>query len=132
MIRPTTRAVLVFVCGIPFSLLVVIYDSSLWALSLDYAALALVTIGLDALLAFPPRQLNVHVAMPDKLYIGERGSISLTIAAARFRRATRFELIARGQRGDIEPAEIVSGDLATGQQPKSRCRRATTPRPCAR
>lgn len=114
MIRPTIRAVLVFVFGIPLSLFVVIYDSSLWALSLDYAALAIVTIGLDALLAFPPRQLNALVATPDKLYIGERGAIIVTIATARYRRTTHFELIAE-QRGDIEPAEVVAGELSVGQ-----------------
>jgi uncharacterized protein (DUF58 family) len=115
MIRPTARAVLIFVCGIPLSLLVVIYDPSLWMLSLDYAALALVTIGMDALLALSPRLLDMRVTSPDRLYIGERGSISVTLVAPRYRRPVRFELIAQ-VRGDIEPPEIVAGELATGQQ----------------
>lgn len=113
MIRPTARAVLIFVCGIPLSLLVVIYDSSLWPLSLNYAALVLVTIGLDALLAFPPRQLNVRITAPDRLYIGEHGTITVNIAAARFRRTTRFQAVAE-QRGDVDPAEIAAGELAAG------------------
>jgi uncharacterized protein (DUF58 family) len=114
MIRPTARAVVIFVCGIPFSLFVVIYDSSLWMLSLDFAALVLVTVGMDAALAFPPRQLNVKIATPDHLYIGERGSITATIAAARYRRVARFELLAE-LNGDAEPAQIVVGELAPGQ-----------------
>jgi uncharacterized protein (DUF58 family) len=114
MIRPTARAVLIFVCGIPLSLLVVIYDSSLWMLSLDYAALVLVTIGMDTLLAFSPRLLEMWAATPDRLYIGERGSISVTIGAKRYRRPIRFELIA-DVRGDIEPPEIVSGEVPAGQ-----------------
>jgi uncharacterized protein (DUF58 family) len=114
MIRPTLRAVLVFVCGIPLSLFVVIYDSSLWMFSLDYAALVLFTIGIDALLAFQPRQLNVKVTTPDRLYIGEHGAISVIIAATRYRFITLFELIAE-QRGYLDPPQIVTGNLAPGQ-----------------
>ncbi|HWP26338.1 MAG TPA: DUF58 domain-containing protein [Xanthobacteraceae bacterium] len=110
MIRPTSRAVLIFVGGIPLSLLVVIYDSSLWLLSLDYAALALLTVGFDALLAFRPGQLNLHIAAPDHLYIGERGAIAVTIVAAPYRRSVRFELIAE-QRGHADRAEIVTAEL---------------------
>jgi uncharacterized protein (DUF58 family) len=113
MIRPSARAVLIFAGAIPLSLLVVIYDSSLWMLSLDYAALVLITIGMDALLAFSPRRLNVQIAAPDKLYIGERGSILVTIAASRNRRALRFELIAE-LRGNVEPPELVAGELPVG------------------
>ena len=113
MIRPTTRAVLIFVCGIPLSLLVVVYDSSLWILSLNYAALVLVTIGFDAPIAFPPRQLKTRVTAPERLYIGERGAIQVHIAAAG-RRGARFELIAE-QRGEVDPPEIVSAELTGGQ-----------------
>jgi uncharacterized protein (DUF58 family) len=114
MIRPTARAVLIFVCGIPLSLLVVVYDSGLWMLSLDYAAIVLVTIGLDALLGFPPRQLQVRVTMPEHLYIGERGSIQVALSAASNRRTARFESIA-DQRGHVDPPEIVAGELAAGR-----------------
>ena len=115
MIRPTARAVLIFVCGIPFSLFVVIYDSSLWMLSLDYAALVLVTIGMDALLALSPRSLDTRIVTPDRLYIGERGSISAALSAPHYRRSVRVELIAE-VRGDIEPPEIVAGEFSAGQQ----------------
>jgi uncharacterized protein (DUF58 family) len=113
MIRPTGRAVLIFVAGIPLALFVVIYDTSLWPLSFNYAVLVLLAVGTDALLAFPSRLLNVKVAVPDRLYIGERGALTLTIAATRWRRATTFEAIAE-QRGEIEPAEIIAGDLPVG------------------
>ena len=114
MIRPTARAVVIFVCGVPLSLFVAIYDSSLWMLSFDYAALVLVTVGMDAVLAFRPRQLKARITTPDHLYIGERGAITVTIAASTYRRATRFELIAE-LHGDAEPTEIVSGELAPTQ-----------------
>jgi uncharacterized protein (DUF58 family) len=73
----------------------------------------LIVIASDLALAFPPRLLNVKVATPDRLYIGERGATTITIPAAGFRRATRFEAIAE-QRGAIEPSEVVAGELLAG------------------
>ena len=115
MIRPTLRAVLVFAAGIPLALFVVIYDSNLWPLSFNLAALVLVTIGIDALLALPPRRLDIRVVTPDLLYIGERGSIAVTAKAQGYRRTTRLELIAE-LRGNVEPAEIARGELTPGQE----------------
>jgi len=104
---------MIFVGGIPLALFVVIYDPSLWALSFNYGALVLLAAGTDVLLAFPPRLLSVKIAVPERLYIGERGAIAATIAATRWRRATHFELIAE-QRGEVEPAQIVAGELPVG------------------
>ena len=117
MIRPTGRAVLIFAGGIPLALFVVIYDPSLWVLSFNYGLLVALAAVTDVLLAFPPRLLNVKIVTPDKLYIGERGAVTVMIAATRWRRTTRFELIAE-QRGEVEPAEIVAGDLPVGQEAK--------------
>src|SRR5262249_739497 len=114
MTRPTGRAVVVFAAGIPVALLVVILAPDLWWVALDYGALALVGIATDALLGFPPRVLNAKVALPDHLYIGERGSIGLTIAATRYRRPVSFDALAE-QRGDLEAAEIISVELTPGQ-----------------
>jgi uncharacterized protein (DUF58 family) len=113
MIRPTLRAVLIFAAGIPLALFIVIYDPALWPLSFNYGLLALLAIVSDLALALPPRLLNVKVAVPDRLYIGERGATTVSIAAGNFRRATRFEAIAE-QRGDVEPSDIVTGELARG------------------
>ena len=109
MIRPTSRAVLIFASGIPLALFVVSYDPGLWLLSFNYGPLVLLVTGSDVLLAFPPRLLDIKIATPDKVYIGERGAITATIASTRWRRSTRFELIAE-QRGEVEPAEIVAGE----------------------
>jgi uncharacterized protein (DUF58 family) len=113
MIRPTARAVLIFVGGIPLALFVVIYEPSLWVMSFNYGVLVLLAAGTDVLLAFPPRLLDLKIAVPGTLYIGERGTITATIGATHWRRATRFELIAE-QHGEVEPAEIVAGELPVG------------------
>src|SRR5262249_54164933 len=127
MIRPTIRTVLIFVGGIPLALLVVIYEPSWWVLSFNYGALVLLAAGTDALLAFPPRELNVKVSAPDRLHIGERGTVAVTIAPAsgrdqpgRGRRlgwgrwTTSFELIAE-QQGEVEPPELAAAELAAGK-----------------
>src|SRR6202140_1647906 len=113
MIRPTARAVVLFAGGIPLALLVVIVEPGWWGLTFDYGALALVVIATDALLAFPPRLLYAKVSLPDHLYIGEHGSIGLTIAVTRYQRTVRFDALAE-QRGDLEGAEIVPVELAQG------------------
>jgi uncharacterized protein (DUF58 family) len=113
MIRPTSRAVLLYASGIPLALFVVIYEPSFWVLSFNYGLLVLLVTGTDVLLAFPPRLLEVKIVVPDKVYIGERGATTAIIGATRWRRTTHFELMAE-QRGDVEPAEIVSGDLPIG------------------
>jgi uncharacterized protein (DUF58 family) len=115
MIRPTLRAVLIFAVGIPLALLIVIFDPTLWPLSFNFGVLVLIVTATDAGLAFPPRLLNAKIATPDRLYIGERGAIAITIPAAGFRRTARFEAIAE-QHGDIDPAEVIAGELAPGAE----------------
>jgi uncharacterized protein (DUF58 family) len=115
MIRPTGRTVLIFVAGIPLALLIVIYDPSVWVLSFNYGVLVLLAAVTDLMLAFPPRLLNVRISVPDKLYIGEHGAITATILPTPWRRTTGFELIAE-QRGEVKPAEIVSGELLVGHE----------------
>src|SRR3984893_16723597 len=132
MIRPTARMVLIFVGGIPLALFVVIYDPALWPLSFNYGVLVILAAAGDFMLALQPRALAVRIATPDRvaiggrgghtapptpprLAIGERGAITATLTAPGYRRSVRFELIAE-QRGEVEAAEIVRGELAAGQE----------------
>jgi uncharacterized protein (DUF58 family) len=115
MIRPTARMVLIFVAGIPLTLFVVIYDPALWPLSFNYGVLVVLAAASDFMLALPSRALTVRIATPDRLSIGEGGAIVATLAAAGHRRSVRFELIAE-QRGEVEAAEIVAGELLPGQE----------------
>src|SRR5262249_59499428 len=112
--RPTGRAVLIFACGIPLALLVVVYDSSLWALSFNYGLLTLLVIGTDALLVLSPRQLQVVITVPDRLYIGESGSIGVTLRAAG-RWATRLAALSE-QEGEAEPARLVLAQGPPGRE----------------
>jgi uncharacterized protein (DUF58 family) len=119
MVRPTPRAVLIFAGGIPLALFVVIFSPGLWVLSFNYALLVVLAAGLDLALAVPPRLLDVTVSTPDRLYIGERGAVTVMLAQRRARldrRATPIELVGE-QRGEVEAPEVVAGELpASGQQ----------------
>jgi uncharacterized protein (DUF58 family) len=115
MIRPTARMVLIFVGGIPLALFVVIYDPALWPLSFNYGVLVIVAAASDFMLALQPRALAVKIATPDRLSIGEGGTVTATLTAPAYRRTVRFELIAE-QRGEVEAAEIVRGTLPAGQE----------------
>lgn len=110
MIRPTPRAVLLFVGGIPLTLIAVIYNPNLWPVSISYSVLVLLIAASDLILALQPRALDIQVTTPDKLHIGERGSIVAEIATPRYRRPVRFELLAE-QRGEIERSDIVVTQL---------------------
>jgi uncharacterized protein (DUF58 family) len=113
MIAPTPRAVLVFALGVPIALLAVVVDPGLWALSVSYGFLVLAAIATDALLAVPRRALAVEVAAPDRIHIGESGTLAVTIGATRRLRATRFTVLPE-QRGPLDPARPGGIDLPAG------------------
>jgi uncharacterized protein (DUF58 family) len=115
MIRPTRRAVLIFAVGAPLALIMVIAEPALWPFSFDYGVVALLAIATDAALALPRRRLRVAVTTPERVYIGETGSVAVVLAAPNYQRSARIELLAE-QRGDLEPAAIVAADLASGQE----------------
>jgi uncharacterized protein (DUF58 family) len=115
MIRPTGRMVLIFVAGIPLALFVVIYDPAYWPLSFNYAVLVILAAVTDLMLAPLPRALAVRIVTPDRLSIGERGAITATLRAPGYRRIVRIELIAE-HGGEVEPAEIVRGEVPAGQE----------------
>jgi uncharacterized protein (DUF58 family) len=110
MIRPTLRAILIFAGGVPVALFIVVYNPGLWALSFDYALLALLAGLSDFVLACPWRLLGIKIATPDRLYIGEQGATTIAITTGRFRRPVRFEAIAE-QQGDVEPSAVVAGEI---------------------
>jgi uncharacterized protein (DUF58 family) len=110
MTRPTRRTVLIFACGIPLTLLLVSFDSSLWALTFPYGALVLLAATADALLTPPKRLVSVSVSVPERLHVGERGAVTVTITSIAARRTTRFELLC-DLRGDVDPLATATAEL---------------------
>jgi len=115
MIQPTRRAVMVFTLGVPMSILSAVWEPGLWALSIDFGIVVLLALAADLVLAFPLRLLRIRVRAPERLHVGDRGTMTAVIQAAPYRRRARFELLCE-QRGALDPPEIVVAELAPGEQ----------------
>ena len=119
MIKPTPRAVAVFLAGIPLTLLLVIYNPALWEFPLAYGLVVLVAVAGDAAAAFPPRRLVLRVTAPESLQIGETGAITATISRSNVRRTTRFSLLCE-RRPEAEPGEVARCELKSGTDAQAR------------
>jgi uncharacterized protein (DUF58 family) len=113
MIKPTRRAVTVFAAGIPPALFFAIEAPHLWPLSLAYGGAVLAAMAGDALAALPARDLAIDCALPDRLYIGDRGEITGTLAVRAHKRTVRFQVLSE-QTGYLDPPEAVDVLLDAG------------------
>ena len=114
MIKPTRLAVLIFAGSVLIALLIGAIAPGRWVLSVDYAVLVLLVVGSDALLALKPRGLRAEIILPERLYIGEAGAVTVKLAALRQRRRVRIELLA-DQQGELDPPAILPVVLEPGQ-----------------
>lgn len=81
MIRPTRRAILLFACGIPLALVAIASDETLWQLGLYFSILVILAVIADAVLAFPMSAAKPDFNLPDKLYIGDQGTLTIDFPA---------------------------------------------------
>jgi len=93
MIRPAIRGVALFAAVIPLTLLVLAFDPSWWGLTLDAGALALAALFADALLILPMHRLEVAVATPSRLPVGEKGEARVRLRASSARRSLGVEVL---------------------------------------
>lgn len=114
MIRPTRRALLLFACGIPISLIAIALDSELWQLGFYFSLLVLLGLLGDAALALPAAALRPRMSVPDRLQIGEAGEAVAVFPATRYPFPARLEALLE-QTGDAEPQAVA----ALGMAPKS-------------
>jgi uncharacterized protein (DUF58 family) len=103
--RPTLRALIVFLAGIPLSLGAVTVSVRLWTMWLAYLGAALLLLGIDAVLGLPKRRLKIATTLPEQLFIGEPGVARLAITA-RWRRQTTLEILAELD-DDLAPQPAV-------------------------
>jgi uncharacterized protein (DUF58 family) len=111
MIRPTRRALLIFACGLPIALIAIAMDRALWQLGFYFSLLVMLAILADAAFALPSRALAPSVALPDRLYIGERGEAKARIAPTRYPQAVQIEAFLE-QLGDARQQDTALFDLA--------------------
>jgi len=119
MIRPTARAVAIFVAGVPLTLFLVLYSPALWQWSLGYGVIVLLAIAADWAQAFPRRHLQLTIRTPDSLQIGETGAVEVTIANPGQWPATRFELLCE-QRPEADPGGLVHSQFRPGADAQAR------------
>src|SRR5450432_2455289 len=86
--RPTLRTLIVFLAGIPTSLLAVTISARLWTTWVAYLGAAMLLLGVDLLLGLPKRRLKIVPTLPEQLFIGEPGVAKLAITARWRQRAT--------------------------------------------
>ena len=115
MIKPTRRAVLIFAAGIPPALLLAIVAPGLWSLSVLYAAAVVGAMVTDALSALRPRALRARVRLPDRLYIGDPGTVAGMLNSGRHRRAVRLEILPE-QTGYLDPPELARVTVEPGRE----------------
>ena len=93
MIRPRPRAVWLFGLGVPLTFALIIADENLWPLGLAYLGFAIVLCGLDVILATPARSMELAVATPEVFWIGETGSLHLSLRDPRRRQISAIDIV---------------------------------------
>src|SRR5271156_3997484 len=114
MIKPTRRTVAIFAAGIPPALFFAIEAPQLWPLSLAYGAAVLIAVAGDGLAALSARDVAIDYSLPDRLYIGDQGEITGTLAVRAYRRPVRFQVLSE-QTGHLDPPKEVEVELDPGR-----------------
>ncbi len=110
MIKPTRRTVLLFVGGIPPSLIIVLAEPSLWTLCAGYVALIFLAMAADAARGLHPRALRATVNAPTKMFIGEKGTLTVAFAPVRNKRSSSVEILLE-QRGYLEKPPLSAVEI---------------------
>jgi uncharacterized protein (DUF58 family) len=111
LISPTARAIALVAALFPASLLPALVHPRLWGAWVVAAALAAIAIGLDAILALPPRALGVVVDAPGSLAVGEPGAAAVLLRASRPVRKVEVLL---DLHADLAPQPPLLADVAAG------------------
>ncbi|HEY1811218.1 MAG TPA: DUF58 domain-containing protein [Kofleriaceae bacterium] len=112
--RPTLRALIVFLAGLPLSLVGVAISPRLWTIWIAYLGAAVILLGIDFVLGLPKRRLRVDSELPEQLFIGETGVAKLSITTRR-KRAAALELIAELD-DDLAPQPPMQAILQPGER----------------
>jgi uncharacterized protein (DUF58 family) len=112
--RPTLRAILVFGLAFPLALLPALVHVRLWPVWLAYVGLAVLLLGLDAILGLWPSSLSVEVDVPETLFIGEDDPLTAKLVAKGFGQGATIEALVDLD-PDLEPQPVRITQLASGE-----------------
>lgn len=112
--RPTLRAVLLFLAGGPVALLCALVKPELWTMWLGLLGGSVVLMAFDVLLSIPRRRVSVDIELPDCLFIGSSHEMPVTIGTKGWKRPISFDLIV--DVGDeLVPIPMISHTLPPGE-----------------
>ena len=78
---PTFRAVLVFLAGLPLSVVPALAGAWLWPAWLAFVAVFAISLLLDALLGLSRRRIRVRSEAPDTMFLGETETLFVEVSA---------------------------------------------------
>ena len=112
--RPTLRAVLLFLAGGPVALLCALIEPELWTMWLGLLGGSLVLLAFDWLLSIPRRRIKIDFDLPDALFIGASYQMPIRIGTTGWKRPIKLDLIVDlGE--ELLPLEMISHTLMPGE-----------------
>lgn len=114
MIRPTSRAVLIFSLSVPMALWVVSLRSGAWYVALYLPVSLLAFLATDALMMLPNRRLQISVQVPQQIPLGESSSVRVELLGRGYERPIAVRVLLE-QQGEAEPPTAVSGEMKRGR-----------------
>jgi uncharacterized protein (DUF58 family) len=111
--KPTSRCVALFVIGVPLALVIGLVQAKYWTVWIAYLGASVLAAGIDVLFALSRRRLHVDVKVPSQLYIGDRGSATVTLTGKGWRRGLRVHALPELD-ADLEPQAPLTIDLVPG------------------
>ena len=111
--RPTLRAVLLFLAGGPVALLCALIKPELWTMWLGLLGGSVILVAFDWLLSIPRRRIKLDFDLPDSLFIGASYEMPLRIITKGWKRPIHFDLIVDlGE--ELQPIPMLSHTLEPG------------------
>ena len=91
--KPTLRAALLISLGIPLSLVLIIWDESLWLFGVVYLFLVLLLIGVDFLNSLQPSRIALSQKISPVLYAGHEDYAYFSLSVSSRHRAYGLEAL---------------------------------------
>lgn len=113
MIRPTPKAVFLFALSVPIALVLVTLFRDFWYAALYLPCITLILALSDFTMTIPGQGLLAELDVPQRLYIGEKGKIRLSLRAAKALRPIPIEVLLETS-GETDKADPVSETMRGG------------------
>lgn len=114
MTRPTGKAALLFAASLPLALLILAAWPARWYFSFYFPAAVLILLAADMTMLLPWRRLDVETRAPSRLFIGQRGIVSVSLFCRGRPESAVFTVLPEFD-GDVDPPAEASGAMLAGR-----------------